>query len=101
MKSFDPKRPGEAVTLAFDFAPLLPEGVTITSADPVTVGVWAGEDADPAAIIVGSPVLYSAIVLQRVQGGLLDVDYLPTARVILSDGQIREFPVRLPVRLLV
>lgn len=101
MKEFDPKRPNEAVTLAFDFAPALPAGVTITSVDPVTVDLWAGEDATPAAILVGSPVLSGAIVLQRVEGGLLGVDYLPIARVVLSDGQSRELPARLPIRILV
>ena len=99
MRSFGPKRTGEAVTLVFDFADQLPAGVTIASAEATTVITQRGTDAAPEALIVGAPAVSGAEVLQRVTGGAIGADYLVTARAILSDGQSREMPAVLPVRL--
>lgn len=95
---FGAKRPGEAVTLAWDFAPELPAGVSVTGAAATTVEVLAGEDAAAASMLEGVAAAVGAKVLQRVVGGVVGVDYLVVARAVLSDGQAREFAAVLPVR---
>lgn len=95
---FDPKHPGERVTLAFDFTNQLPAGVTVQSADSVTISVDRGADADPEALLVGAPGLAGADLLQMVEGGLAGTDYRVTAWVTLSDTQQRALPAILPVR---
>lgn len=95
---FNAKHPAERVTLAFDFASQLPEGVTVASVDSVTVSTWRGTDPDPSALLVGAPSLSGADALQMVDGGLAGVDYLFLASVTLSDTQVRILPAVLPVR---
>lgn len=95
---FWPVRAGEAVTLAFDFAPELPAGVFVASAGLSSVEVLAGEDEAPEAMLSGLATAAGAKVLQRVVGGVVGVDYLVVARAVLSDGQAREFAAVLPVR---
>ncbi len=95
---FGPKRPAEAVTLAWDFAPELPAGVSVASAEPTAVEVLSGEDAGVDGMLIGAAVAVGAKVLQRVSGGVVGVDYLVVARAVLSDGQVREFAAVLPVR---
>lgn len=95
---FVPKRPGESVTVTFDFGPELPAGVTVLSAVMLAVEVMAGEDAAPNALLQGVPAAVGAKVLQRVAGGVVGVDYLLVAQAVLSDGQLREFAAVLPVR---
>ena len=95
---FDVKHPGERVTLAFDFASQLPEGVTVASVDSVTVSTWRGTDATPSAMLAGAPGLSGSDALQMVEGGLVGVDYLFLASVTLSDTQLRILSAVLPVR---
>ncbi|TVO57528.1 phage fiber-tail adaptor protein [Denitromonas halophila] len=98
MRAFEPRRPGEAVTLTFDYTGQIPAGVTIVSVDPCDASVLRGTDANPAAVLVGAPALVGVEVLQRVSGGAVGVDYLLVARVVLSDGQSRELPAVQSVR---
>lgn len=95
---FPPKRPGEAVTLVFDFAPELPDGVTVANAGLSAVDVLVGADEAASAMLTGTAVAVGSKVLQRVSGGVVGVDYLVVARAVLSDGQVREFAAVLPVR---
>lgn len=95
---FGNKRPGEAVTLTFNFARELPDGVFIASALESTVAVVAGADASFADRLDGAAASTPTTVLQRFSGGVVGTDYLVCARAVLSDGQLREMVAILPIR---
>ncbi|MCB1908825.1 MAG: hypothetical protein KDH15_15775 [Rhodocyclaceae bacterium] len=97
-RQFSAKRPGERIALAFDFASQLPEGITITSVDSVTVSTWRGTDGNPSALLAGAAVLSGTDVLQMVSGGIAGTDYQFIAWVTLSDTQQRALDGLLPVR---
>lgn len=91
------KRPGETVTLAFDFAAEL-GGATI-STKLCAASVLSGTDASPSSLISGAAQESAGIVLQLVQGGVHGVDYIVEATAVLSDGRTLKLPAVLPVRL--
>ncbi len=98
MKTFDSKRPGEEITLTFNFAAECPAPRTIT-AQRVNVEQLAGTpDPGLADMKVGSAVSQGALVLQRIAGGVIEVDYLVVATITRDDGEIRELPALLKVR---
>lgn len=80
----------QAVTVAFDFGPLLPPGVTLTGVPVVTIAVHAGSagsDPTPAARLFGPPVIGTApapqgsgvangAVLQQIGNAVGGVTYL-------------------------
>ena len=67
---YDSKDPGETITMGFDFS----EAGTPSNPE-VSITVRRGEDADPAAMLVGSPVVSGNLVLQKAMGGVDGVDY--------------------------
>jgi phage gp36-like protein len=68
---FDDKEPSGEVTVQFDFGP---EIIDVSSA-AVTIAVYAGVDPDVASMLIGTPTVIGAKVLQRVRHGLAGVDY--------------------------
>ena len=66
-QQFDPKDPAEIVPLTFDFSNLA-SGV---SSPVITVTRAAGDaDPSPASMLVGSPQVSGALVVQKAGGGL-------------------------------
>lgn len=92
---FSSKRPGEVVTLAFDFTSELGGASIGTKSCAVTV--LAGTDASPSSLISGA-AQESAGVVQLVQGGVHGVDYVVEATVVTNDGRTLKLPAVLPVR---
>lgn len=83
-----PTKPlSETAAAAFDFGAQLPLGETISSAT-VAVAVYAGEDAAPAAMLSGSPVIDGGVVTQLLTAGVLGVTYIVTCLATFSGGQI-------------
>lgn len=72
--SFTYKLTTENELFSFNYSPILATGETITAADCV-VQVKDGSDSNPSAILVGSPAISGAVVVQRVSGGLNGVTY--------------------------
>lgn len=68
MRRFPPLDPAARRVLAFNFAPDLAPGDSIASASIAPPAVQAGIDATPAALLVGSPVIQGARVLQLAGG---------------------------------
>lgn len=95
MIRFDPKQPGEIITLAFDFGF---DNVGVISSPSVAVALAAGTDPDPALILVGAPTVDGQLVRQRVRDGVIGADYLLTARATAENGDLLEIDALLPVR---
>ncbi|MDD5297668.1 MAG: hypothetical protein PHU46_12215 [Rhodocyclaceae bacterium] len=98
MKTFDPKRPAEEVTLTFDFSAECASPRTVTAQVCSIEQVSGATDPDLATMLVGSAVAQGTLVLQRIAGGVLDADYLLVAQISRDDGEIRELPALLKVR---
>lgn len=94
-----PKHPSESVWLAFDFGPLLGASETLASASRAVV-VAAGTDALPETLLIGSPVIGTAKVYQRVAGGVALATYRLTVEVDTATGNHFALPALLPVRAL-
>lgn len=81
-----PKDPAEIITLSHDFAALIASG---SPSNPVVTVVQAGgtgTDASPSAIKSGPAQVQGSKVLQKVVGGVSDVDYRITWQVDAPDG---------------
>jgi hypothetical protein len=79
-----PKDPAEIITLSHDFA-----AITNAPSNPVVTVVQAGgqgSDASPDAIKSGPAQVHGSKVLQKVVGGVSDVDYRITWQVDAHDG---------------
>lgn len=72
--SFSYKVTTENEQFTFDFSPIMANGETISSAS-CAVEVVSGTDSTPNAILLGSPVISSQQVGQRIYGGLDGVIY--------------------------
>lgn len=88
---FSPKRVGETEVFTVDFAQLLGQGETITSA------VWActvkeGTDAAPAIMIYGAASISGSQVSQKIRGGVANVYYAPICTASTSAGQVLILP---------
>ncbi len=94
---YSSKRPGETVTLAFDFTAEL-GGATINT-KACAASVLTGTDAAASSMISGTAQESAGVVLQLVQGGVHGVDYIVEATAVLSDGRTLKLPAVLPVRL--
>lgn len=97
MRTYKPKRPGEIVTASVNFAPEIPYGESIATAEAWSVSVYSGTDPNPSAVLSGAPVKLGAAVSHNLAGGVSGVIYLIVAKVTLTDGQKLEIPVLLPV----
>lgn len=84
-----PKKVGEKVTLAFNFASDLDPAETLSSA-VVTASVYSGVDASPSSIRGGTPTVSGAQVLQAVTAGVVGVIYELLCKVTTSLGQTLE-----------
>lgn len=83
---FGGKRAGETRLLAFDFAPLLASGETL-STQSVAATVYTGTDASPSAIISGSASASGSVVSQKVTAGTAGNIYNLVCTVTTSAGQ--------------
>jgi hypothetical protein len=85
--------------VSFDFSGEVISPNVITEA-VVTVSQYRGNvlDENVASVLSGTPVISGGIVLHLVAAGIRDTDYLLTASVTLTDGQVREIPAVLLVR---
>ena len=90
---FDDKEPAGEVTVEFDFGPDL----TSVSNSAVTISVFSGTDPDVATMLIGSPTVIGAKVLQRIGAGLHGVDYALECFVDGTGGRLSIDAV-LPVR---
>ena len=102
MQRFDPTTPAGRPRLTVDFSRLLPEGVTIDSAE-VTIEVHAlsaGADADPGSRLDGAPEIGSGAttIAQRFRDGIENVDYVLTFIATFTDGQVEPVEAELSVR---
>jgi hypothetical protein len=77
MNRFDIKDPAESVLLAFNFAPGLAPGVTLSGLPQVALSVILGTDANPGAVLNGAAGFDSTLtqVVQPVTGGLDGCEY--------------------------
>ena len=92
---FDPKDPEEIVPITFDF-----EHLTTAPVNPVIVVTRhsGAADANPAALLSGSPLVVGAEVRQRVQGGVDQANYVLRCRVDDAQGNRWVLAAKLPVR---
>lgn len=90
---FDDKQPAEEVTVEFDFAPDLD---TVSNPD-VTIAVYSGADPAYSAMLIGTPTVIGAKVLQRIAAGVDGVDYALECFVDGTGGRISINAI-LPVR---
>jgi phage gp36-like protein len=89
------KDPGESIIVEFDFA----DQATSISGPTVTVQVAAGSpDNNPAAILIGGPVIAGTIVRQRIAGGVHGVDYYLECTAGSGTGDTLTIDAVLPVR---
>lgn len=65
---------GETVTITVDFISKIPTGQTLSSAS-TAIAVWAGTDANPAAVLNGGTTISGTLVKQNVTGGVSGVIY--------------------------
>jgi len=96
-RTFPPKRPGEKRIASVDFAPELPDGVTVSSVEPWQISVHRGYDANPSDVLSGSPSQAGTEALHMLIGGVTGTMYRIVAVATLSDTQRIEIPVLLPV----
>jgi len=103
VQRFSEKYPSpEAVVLTFNYVLFLPPGVLLTGTPTVTFANLVGGDQNPQALSAGPPAIDATgtLVLQPVQGGLDDNDYLITASCPTTSGYwTPALPAILPVRM--
>lgn len=91
----EPKDPDNTARLGVDYTDLLPDSVTLASAQVVAIspaGLSAGGALPVTATVSGARA--SALF----SGGTVDVDYRVTFRATYSDGQTRDVSITIPVR---
>lgn len=102
MQRFSEKYPSpEAVVLTFNYVLFLPPGVLLTGTPVVTFAMVYGSDMSPQLLSAGPPAIDATgtLVLQPVQGGLDNNDYLITASCPTTNGYwTPALPAILPVR---
>ena len=94
--AFSYKITSESELFTFDYSPVLNTGETINSAT-CTVIVMSGTDANPSAILSGSPAINGALVSQRVVSGVSDVTYRLTMTASTNQSNIYTVVGDLPV----
>lgn len=84
---FSPKRPGEIITLTFDFANVLGTGETIT-VSTWTVEVREGVDSDPTtSMVVGAANISDELVSHLIGSGIDDNIYAIVCEIDTSSSQ--------------
>lgn len=87
--------------LTFNYVLFLPPGVLLTGTPVVTFAMVYGSDMSPQLLSAGPPAIDATgtLVLQPVQGGLDNNDYLITASCPTTNGYwTPALPAILPVR---
>lgn len=79
-------RVGQTQTVWFDFTGDLASGETLSS-PTVSASVYSGTDANPSAILIGSPSISGARVSQKIAGGTAGVIYQVVCTASTSAGQ--------------
>jgi hypothetical protein len=93
------KRPAEKFSLAFSFADVLTSGETISSV-AVSVSARKALDSAPAAMIAAAASIDVAnkAVLQPMQGGVDNEDYVWLCTATLSSGRVLQKKLLVAVR---
>jgi len=89
--TWSPKAPASKEYFTVDFVRQLATGDTITAASACTVAVLEGTDANPSAMLLGSPVVLGSLVSQELQGGVAGVRYTLTFSVTTAQGETLPF----------
>jgi hypothetical protein len=93
MKNFPNKAAGEKVTLTFDFEPEIGGDAIVTKS--CAVELVSGTDANPSAMLNGSPTVSGQKVYQSIMGGVTGAKYdivctITTAtETLILQGRIR------------
>jgi hypothetical protein len=93
---FEPKPVDETVERIFDFTSRLSEGESLASA-VVTVSVFSGVDADPAAILSGSPRFDGLRVIQDFIAGEEGTTYTVKCQAGTCNGQVASLAAYLAI----
>lgn len=83
-RELDPKYPAEIIPYTFDFAKL----TTAPISPVVAVARHSGNaDANPAALLSGSPQVIGSQVRQKITGGVAGTNYTITCQVDTAAGE--------------
>ena len=100
-KSWSAKGPSETYPVGIDFGPVLaaciPQGQTLASAT-CTITVYSGNDANPTAVLSGSPSILGTVAYQTVMGGLAGTAYQLLFTGTSSAGLVMQGAAVLPVQ---
>lgn len=92
------KDPAERLVATFDYREELDTGETITGA-AVTCTLLSGTDANPEAVLYGTPTIVDGTVLQFFTGGVDGAVYTLRCQATLSPtGRVLVLAATLPVR---
>ena len=92
------KDPAEKLVTTFDYSADLDAGETIASAN-LTCTLLSGADADPSAVLYGTPTIAAGTVLQPITGGVEGATYTLRCAVTLTpSGRVLVLAATLPVR---
>jgi hypothetical protein len=91
-----PKFTDERVKCTFDFASLLTNDESLSSAT-TTAAVYAGADASPSALISGAATISGSVVTQLIIGGTAGVIYQIDCKAVTSASQTLVLTSRLAV----
>lgn len=83
---------GDIDTLSYNFASMVPSGVSIASVVPNMV-VHAGVDPDPETVVISGPTINGTVVSIQVHPTLAGVSYWPRVSATLSDGEKVTLPL--------
>lgn len=86
-QTFPAKQTSETYLATFPFQDQLAAGVTI-STPSVSVTVFSGVDANPSAILSGSPAISGTNLTQLITAGVGGTIYEVEAQAYASDGQV-------------
>lgn len=97
MITISSKATDEVIVVSFDYAALLGDGETVSSAS-VGIAVRTGVDPDVAAMLAGSTSVGASVVSHLVRNGVDAADYTLTCLATTSAGQVLRLSGILPVR---
>ena len=98
LQGLEPKRTGETINYAVDFANVLASGVTLSTAANWVATVKSGTDASPSSIVSGSASISGTKSVQAITAGTDGVVYYLKVSVTTSDSQTLEELVTLEVQ---
>ena len=84
-----PKYVSESRLLTIDFSDMLAVGETVLSpGGSISASVLVGNDATPQSILSGSPTVISPDVEQMITGGVAGTQYMVSATITTSSGEV-------------